>query len=94
MPRVRTDDGGRPHNFTDHNQNANLRPTEKMVRSVCGDCHGLRFALDALADPALALRNYAGQPVAKVEGIEWAIKRREAKAPLGIDAITKERKSP
>ena len=94
MPRVRTDDGGRPRSFTNHNQNANLRPTEKMVRSVCGDCHGLQFALDALADPALALRNYAGQPAAKVEGIEWAIKRREAKAPLGIDAITKERKSP
>ena len=90
-PRVRTDDSGPPHIFTNHNQNANLRPAEKMVRSVCSDCHGLQFALDALADPALALRNYAGQPTTKVESIEWAMKRRDAKGDPGIDATTKER---
>jgi predicted CXXCH cytochrome family protein len=94
MPRVRTDDSGLPHIFTNHNQNANLRPTEKMVRSVCGECHGLQFALDTLADPTLARRNYAGQPATRVESIEWALKRREAKGDASIGTAIKERTSP
>ena len=48
--------------FVTHNQNDNLRPNEKMVRSVCGNCHGLQFTLDALADPALVERNFKGRP--------------------------------
>ncbi len=32
-----------------HNQNDNLRPNEKMVRSTCNHCHGVQFTLDALA---------------------------------------------
>ncbi len=35
---------------TTHNQNDNLRPNEKMIRTVCLDCHSLGFSLDALAD--------------------------------------------
>jgi hypothetical protein len=62
--------------FVTHNQNDNLRPNEKMVRSVCGHCHGLQFTLDALADPALIRSNFAGRSSVRIDSIEWA-KRRE-----------------
>jgi predicted CXXCH cytochrome family protein len=45
-----------------HNQNDNLRPTDRMARDVCTHCHGLDFALDALASRTLIERNFAGQP--------------------------------
>ena len=60
---------------TNHNQNDNLRPNEKMIRPVCLDCHGLRFSLDALADPALIERNFRGPPEAQVRSIDWAARR-------------------
>ena len=65
---------------TSHNQNANLRPNEKMIRPVCLDCHGLDFALDALADVDLIVGNFEGKPDVHVESIEWAIRRAEAPA--------------
>ncbi len=58
-----------------HNQNWNLRPNEKMARSVCMNCHGLEFTLDALADPALIANNFSGKPARHVESVEWAAKR-------------------
>ncbi|MGE0765627.1 MAG: cytochrome c3 family protein [Hyphomicrobiaceae bacterium] len=58
-----------------HNQNQNLRPNEKMLRSVCMSCHGLGFAMDALADPHLVERNFAGRPSARVESIDWVMRR-------------------
>ena len=61
--------------FITHNQNDNLRPNEKMVRTVCGQCHGLQFTLDALADPALVTNNFKGLPAVHVDSIEWAQKR-------------------
>jgi hypothetical protein len=61
--------------FITHNQNDNLRPNEKMVRSVCGHCHGLQFTLDALADRALVTNNFKGKPSVHIESIEWALKR-------------------
>ncbi len=60
---------------TNHNQNDNLRPNEKMIRSVCQDCHGLAFSLDALADAALVERNFSGRPQVHVESIDWAVSR-------------------
>ena len=60
---------------TNHNQNDNLRPNEKMVRSVCLDCHGLGFSLDSLADADLVGRNFSGMPTVHVESIEWAMQR-------------------
>lgn len=63
---------------TNHNQNDNMRPNEKMVRPVCLDCHGLGFSLDALADAALVDRNFRGMPTVHVESIEWAMKRAAA----------------
>ena len=62
---------------TNHNQNDNLRPNEKMVRTVCLDCHGLGFSLDSLADAGLVGRNFSGTPAVHVESIEWALRRVE-----------------
>jgi hypothetical protein len=58
-----------------HNQNINLRPRDKMVRSVCLNCHGLGFSLDALADTALVARNFAGSPARHVPSLDMAEKR-------------------
>jgi hypothetical protein len=63
-----------------HDQNANLRPNEKMARSVCLACHGLGFTLDALADAALVRRNFTGAPARAVESIAWAERRKKADA--------------
>lgn len=76
MPVIETrNEDGKKTTFVNHNQNDNLRPNEKMVRSVCGDCHGLQFTLDALADPDLITRNFKGRPSGHIESIEWARKR-------------------
>ena len=46
-----------------------------MIRPVCLDCHGLGFAIDALADADLVARNFRGKPSVHVESIEWALRR-------------------
>jgi hypothetical protein len=33
-----------------------------MLKLVCQDCHGLRFALSALYDDALVAANFSGRP--------------------------------
>jgi mono/diheme cytochrome c family protein len=58
-----------------HNQNANLRPNEKMIRTVCSACHGLGFSLDALADRSLVASNFRGKPLRSVAGIDMATTR-------------------
>jgi hypothetical protein len=58
-----------------HNQNATLRPNEKMARSACMHCHGLGFSLDALADPGLIASNFRGIPLRHVAGIAMAVTR-------------------
>jgi hypothetical protein len=75
MPRQRQRVNGIDIVAVQHNQNANLRPNEKMTRSVCLDCHGLGFSLNALADPVLVARNFTGQPLRPVAGIDMATKR-------------------
>ncbi|MDE0249832.1 MAG: hypothetical protein OXK72_02350 [Gammaproteobacteria bacterium] len=60
---------------TNHNQNDNLRPDEKMIRAVYLDCHSLGFSLDALADEDLIKRNFKGKPTVHVKSIDWAIRR-------------------
>jgi hypothetical protein len=57
----------------EHDQNDNLRPREKMIRSVCLDCHGLAFAIDALADPSAIGSNFASPPAQHVPSIDWAL---------------------
>jgi hypothetical protein len=59
----------------EHNQNWNLRPNEKMAKSVCLNCHGLGFVLDALADSRLIASNFTGKPARHIESVEWAAKR-------------------
>ena len=74
MPKT----GRRGRIATNHNQNDNLRPNEKMIRPVCLDCHGLGFSLNAFADTALVGRNFRGTPAVQVESIEWAARRAAA----------------
>lgn len=76
-------DSGEERLVVDHNQNSTLRPNEKMIRAVCMDCHGLGFALDALADPKSISSNFAGPPSARVESIQWVEKRRKAREGQG-----------
>ena len=53
-----------------HNQTLTLRPIEKMARSVCMQCHGLQFTLDALADPNLSSTCYSSAPSARVSSLD------------------------
>ncbi|MEM1063432.1 MAG: cytochrome c3 family protein, partial [Planctomycetota bacterium] len=69
MPRVERPDGTVS---VDHNQNHNLRPNEKMIKSVCSSCHGLQFSLNALADPAMIDACYEGSPEGHVESVDMA----------------------
>src|SRR5262249_2193965 len=50
LPRAARRERGRDVVAVDHDQNGNLRPVTKMVRSVCMRCHGVGYSLDALAD--------------------------------------------
>ena len=70
MPRI-----GLDKKYVEHNQNNTLRPNEKMVRPVCGNCHGIGFSIDALADPDLIRRNFVGKPKRHVNSIDWASAR-------------------
>ncbi len=58
--------------IVDHNQSANLSPNSKMIRSSCLHCHGLGFAIDALADQQLIKNNFNGHPSVHVKSIDLA----------------------
>ncbi len=75
MPRELSEQHDKKLLFVQHNQNYNLRPNEKMIRSVCMNCHGLEFAINSLADPELIRNNFNGRPTKHVESIDWALKR-------------------
>lgn len=81
MPRVTREDpdSGEYRILVEHNQNDTLRPSSKMIRPVCMSCHGLGFAIDALADRDLVTNNFAGPPSARVESIEWVMRRLKAR---------------
>ena len=72
MPRCENEDG---ESVVQHNQNDNLRPNEKMIRSVCINCHGVGFSIDTLADGELIEACFAGQPKVSVDSLkmvkEW-----------------------
>lgn len=72
LPRQEDDNGDL---WVNHNQNANLRPNEKMVRSACSSCHGVPFSLDALADPQLIKNNFSAAPQHHVPSVDWAAAR-------------------
>lgn len=73
MPRLLTKIHGESHMRVEHNQNANLRPNEKMIRPVCMQCHSLEFSIDALADDNLIKNNFNAQPKNHIPSIDWAI---------------------
>ncbi len=58
-----------------HNQNDNLRPNDKMLRSVCLNCHGLGISIDALADAQLVENNFSGLPSRHIQSLDWAERR-------------------
>ena len=58
-----------------HNQNDNLRPREKMIRTVCSNCHGLPFTIDALSDDDLVRKNFNARPTKHVKSVDFALSR-------------------
>ena len=84
LPRVKRASG---QHGVEHDQNDNLRPREKMIRSVCLDCHGLAFSIDALADPTSIANNFASPPARHIPSIDWALAhaRRATPNPSGAE---------
>ena len=58
-----------------HNQNDTLRPNEKMIRSVCMNCHGLGFSINALADTTLIKNNFNGTPSEHIKSLDMVKQR-------------------
>lgn len=79
MPRHETTVNGEKVIAVQHNQNNNLRPNEKMIRTVCMNCHNLEFSIDALADEKLIKNNFSGKPGKHVLSIDWATERVKTK---------------
>ena len=77
LPRESRRIAGTDRIVVEHNQNANLRPNEKMIRDVCLTCHSLALSIDALADPELIRQNFSGLPEAHVPSIDMALSRTE-----------------
>ncbi|MCB1616626.1 MAG: cytochrome c3 family protein [Pseudomonadales bacterium] len=77
LPREIIEEAGEKIVRVNHNQNDNLRPNQKMIRTVCLDCHSLAFAIDSLADPALIQSNFSGLPTSHVRSIDMAVERDE-----------------
>lgn len=75
MPREENTVFGQKVVQVQHNQNANLRPNEKMIRPTCMNCHSLSFSIDALADPVLIHNNFNGQPAEHIRSIDMAVER-------------------
>lgn len=75
LPREVHERDGERRVLVQHNQNLNLRPNEKMIRTVCLNCHGLEFTLDALADAALVRTNFTGRPAHHVESLDLVARR-------------------
>jgi Cytochrome c3 len=77
LPRdeYRAPEGSVRRTLVQHNQNDNLRPSEKMIRPVCMSCHGLGYSIDALADAKLALANFPGKPGVHVKSPEMVAQR-------------------
>jgi len=75
LPREVIEKGGIKRIVVQHNQNLNLRPNQKMIRSVCINCHGLGFSLDALVDAELVRHNFSEPPSIHIESLEMAEKR-------------------
>ncbi len=80
LPRVTRRDHGADVVTADHDQSEGEATPEKMLRSVCLACHGLGFAIDALADADLVRKNFAGRPGAHVASLSMVERRLEEQA--------------
>ncbi len=67
MPTLEDEDG---NIFVQHDQNENLRPNEKMIRSVCNHCHGVAYSIDALADEDLVNHCFQGEPTTHIQSVD------------------------
>jgi len=78
MPRIDKElfDGDFYMGIVQHNQSDTLKPNEKMLRPVCINCHGLGYAIDALADKAAIKNNFSTEPSVHINGMEMAEKRK------------------
>ncbi|MEM8868606.1 MAG: cytochrome c3 family protein [Verrucomicrobiota bacterium] len=72
MPRVERSEFGESFTVVEHNQNATLRPNDKMIRTSCMQCHGLQFTLNSLSDEDLIQRNFQGRPTVFNDSLELA----------------------
>ena len=79
LPRLAEKESGIERILVIHNQNSNLHPNSKMIRSVCMNCHGLGFSLNALADPALILNNYSSSPTKEIDTLKMVQERKQKK---------------
>ncbi|MCA9139579.1 MAG: cytochrome c3 family protein [Planctomycetales bacterium] len=68
LPRLENESGV----WVNHDQNANLRPNETMAREVCVHCHGLEYALSALADQKSIDACFADPPATRIKSVEMA----------------------
>ena len=75
LPREVIENAGKQRTIVQHNQNLNLRPTQKMLRGVCMNCHGVGFSLDSLVDKELVRNNFSEQPAKHIESLEMVAKR-------------------
>ena len=82
LPRKDVKHDGKTFVVAEHNQNDNLRPNEKMLRSVCMQCHGVGFSIDALADRKLVEKNFSGKPGAHIESLDLVKKRLDLKKDI------------
>ena len=54
-----------------HNSSTMMRPADKMLRSVCMNCHGYSFALRALSDATLIDNNFSSKPPPTHDSLDW-----------------------
>lgn len=88
MPRTESEDG---EVHVQHNQNENLRPNDKMLRTVCSSCHGLQFSMNALADEELIARNFGGKSSIHVKSLDMAKAWADERARLRIERQQKQK---
>ena len=84
MPRVEMDvSDWLSRVVVQHNQNASLRPNEKMLRAACVQCHGLEYSMSALLDKEQIDSNFKFKATGKSESMDLARKelmRRQKKS--------------
>lgn len=73
MPRRVAYRDGLPEIVVTHNQSLTMRPREKMIRPVCGHCHGVAFSIDALADDGIIDGNFRIRPTHHIPSTEMAV---------------------